>query len=441
MADQQTMKKFFQSITLTKTLQFFVSLFVFLLPWQTIYIYREQIFNGEKFQYGTLGWYGFEIILWLAIGVFMVWYLRKRKEKNINSKFSWSADRKFVLYLLFLILLTLASTLWSLDKEVAQQHSFHILEASLLFFILFIGPIDVKKTLQWFIAGATLQSVLAMYQFLTQSTFAWKWFGLVSHPVFQTGTSVIQSGEAGRWLRAYGAFPHPNMLGGYLAISIFFTLFLFLSDKRKKIPSQFWWYILFGVQVVALFFTFSRSAWFALILGGIGLIHWNWKRCAKLAVFLGAIMTVLSFLYFPLLKTRTVAESPHETRSLEERKEGPHLAYTLWKESWFLGVGAGNYTQALTHRFPNISPALVQPVHVVPLLFLTELGVLGMVFLFGALFFFWRANTWKKGIASGMLLLPLLFFDHYLYSFAGGLLLLAFFCALSTRYLSTVYPQ
>jgi len=433
---------------ISKALQFFASLFVFLLPWQTIWIYREQTFNGTKFQYGTLGWYGIEIILWISIFLFMAWYLKARKEKVSKPSFAWTGDRKFVLSLLLLSLFTSASVFWAVDASIAQQQSLRLLEAALLFFVFFVGSINLKKIAQWFIFGAVVQSLLGIYQFLTQTTFASKWLGLASHPLFETGTSVIQSPEVGRWLRAYGAFPHPNIFGGYLVIALFFTALLFLSEPKK----QWLWYSVFSLECVALFFTFSRSAWLSAIVGFV--VFFIFLMCSqkyssgalKKLLWLGggalAIGLVLSILYVPLVKTRAEVVSIHEVRSIEERKSAPKLAWQLWKESPFLGVGAGNYTQVLKVRFPQASIETYQPVHVVPLLLLAELGLLGMVSFLLAVFFFVKEqkNVFWWGVPLAFFT-PLILLDHYLYSLPTGIFLGALFWGLGTRFLSTVYPQ
>lgn len=432
----------------SKLLQFFTSLFVFLLPWQTIWIYREQTFNGTKFQYGTLGWYAVEIVLWACIFLFMGWYQKARKEKVQNFSFAWTGERKFVLAIVLFCLFSFASALWSVDAAVAQMHSLWFLEAALLFFVFFVGPIDGRKIVQWFVAGAAIQSFLGIYQFLTQTTFSMKWLGLVSHPLFETGTSVIQSPEAGRWLRAYGAFPHPNIFGGYLVMALFFTALLYVSSAKK----QWLWYSVFCLECIALFFTFSRSAWVSAAGGCITLFfllgHSKkyrseiFKKLVWLGVGVVGIGVVLSMLYAPLVKTRTEAVSFHEVRSLEERKSAPKLAWKVWKEAPVWGVGAGNYTQALMVRFPQASVETYQPVHVIPLLLLVELGLLGMVSVLLVLFFFVkeqkRVSWWGVPLAF---FTPLILLDHYLYSLPVGLFLVALFWGLGVKFLSTVYPQ
>ena len=41
-----------KEIHLEQILSFLIKAFLFILPWQTIWIYREQFLNGFKWQYG-----------------------------------------------------------------------------------------------------------------------------------------------------------------------------------------------------------------------------------------------------------------------------------------------------------------------------------------------------------------------------------------------------
>ncbi len=49
-------------------------LFFFLLPLQTVYLLREPMIGGEKWQYGTLGIYVTDILLVLILGWYGVRY-------------------------------------------------------------------------------------------------------------------------------------------------------------------------------------------------------------------------------------------------------------------------------------------------------------------------------------------------------------------------------
>lgn len=424
-----------------KLLQFFLSVFLFLLPWQTIYITREVFLNGAKLQYVTLGFFATEILLWICILLFAFSYIKQIREFKPKITFTLSSDRIFIASLLLFVLYCFASIIWSTDRQVTLQQSEHILEAFLLFFILFLAQIDRIQAAKCFIAGAVLQSILGIYQFLTQSTFSFKWLGLVAHPVQELGTSVV-IGEGGwRVLRAYGAFSHPNVFGGFLVISIILTVFILLREKKNNFLK-----LALFLQLTALFFTFSRAAWIVTVLFFVGNFFFQHKffilirseRCGwisiskKTYIFIFVFVSLLTALYWPLINTRISHNSRLEILSTQERVIGYKEAIQIWKTSPWLGVGAGNYTLASYKLNPNQAGYAYQPVHNVPLLFLSEFGIIGFILFFGIGVTFYRVGiqaSVKKYQTLFFIGIFLLFslFDHYLYSSYLGLLFFAIY--------------
>lgn len=429
--------------SMKKYIQFLVSALVFFLPWQTIYITREQFLQDVKFQYGTLGFYATEILLWVCVFFFMWRIYQNKKHAPQQILFSWTKDRLFLFAILLFCLFSFGSIVWSLDAPLALQQSLRILEAMLLFIILVFGSVDFSKVTKWFIAGGVVQSVLGIYQFLSQSTFSYKWLGLVAHPVAQAGTSVIVGDGVGRVMRAYGAFAHPNILGGYLCITLVFTTFLFLKEYKKH-----WFYIVlysicFSLQFMALFFTWSRSAWIATVLFFLGVCVYSIKNKIResLLILCSLLLCIpVAIWYAPLLHVRVAHESAHEIRSTQERMVGYSQALSLWKGAALFGVGAGNYTTASYVMNPALPGYVYQPVHSVPLLIITEFGIIGCMLLFGIGSRFYTLvyqNSSRKyqGLFLSGILVVLSLFDHYLYSSYVGILLVSLYFAFVSHFL------
>lgn len=439
-----------QKLTLQNILQSILGLFLFIFPWQTVWIYKEYFLNGVKWQYGTLGFYGSEIVLWIAVLLFMVWFWKKNKEQGTKNRFTFSKDRIFVLCCVSLISYLLISSLWSINPDVAFQQALHVLEAFLLFFMLFLGPLNFNGIAKWFVAGAVVQSILGIFQFLAQSSFSLKWLGMVSHPAWIPGTSIVDAG--GRWLRAYGAFPHPNIFGGYLVVALTFMFLLYAREKYQSNSSLFIYHSSFIILLTALFFTFSRSAWIAgimvtLLYGYIAIRTRNREQGTHIMYHVSCIISVvtvfaiLSTIFFPLVKTRIIGGSAHEVRSTTERISGYHDAWQLFKQHPMCGVGAGNYSAALHALYPDRAGWDYEPVHNGGALMLVELGLVGVaLFMFIGISFITYLLSRLRFAAPGKLLshisylfyaLPitgyalLLLFDHYLLSLYIGLILSA----------------
>jgi O-antigen ligase len=421
---------------LEKTLKYSLKLLLFLLPFPAIFIYKEQFLNSVKWEYGTLGFFGTEILLWITFFIFAFWFRERIKIRNQKSKinFSWSRDRMFVLFALLFIIYILLSSVWSIDSSVALQQGLYIIGALLLFFMLIIGPLKFREIATWFIAGTVLQSVLGIYQFLFQSTFAFKYLGLVHHPVWQAGTSIISSPDIGRWLRSYGAFSHPNIFGGYLVLSIFISILFKKLNKKNNLKFKIIFFAIYSLQLTALFFTFSRSAWLAFILLFLFIIIFYFKKYFQINLIIintVILLTALSIIFFPLIQTRFSHQSTNEVRSTTERVVGVGEAYELFKQNYLFGVGIGNYTAVAYMLNPNNPGWLYQPVHNVFILILVELGIIGVILLLSTLMlfirfaFFINNDLFNILIFSLIICLVLAMFDHYLFSSYIGVMMIS----------------
>ena len=149
------------------------------------------------------------------------------------------------------------------------------------------------------------------------------------------------------------------------------------------------------------------------------------------------IIAILSIIYFPLIQTRISSQSISEVRSTAERVSGYQEAWQLFKQQPALGVGAGNYTLALYQQNPNRPGWEYQPAHNAAVLFVVEQGVVGLFLVLFVVWSFVSLRSKEKGVRSNYFLIPyslffipLLFFDHYLYSSYVGLALGAVFFGL-----------
>ena len=59
----ELLNKFFEKVNFLKATKISLALFLLILPWQTVYIFREVFWDETKWEYGTLNFYFSEFIL------------------------------------------------------------------------------------------------------------------------------------------------------------------------------------------------------------------------------------------------------------------------------------------------------------------------------------------------------------------------------------------
>ena len=108
-----------------------------------------------------------------------------------------------------------------------------------------------------------------------------------------------------------------------------------------------------------------------------------------------------------------------------ERKESYAAALTVIKQHPWLGVGLGNYTGFLSKQDNLVRPAWdYQPVHNSFLLIISEIGLLGFVWLvMGLITILWSAGQRLSGVIWPLAVsfIWLLFMDHWWWSLHSGI--------------------
>ncbi len=465
------------NMSLPKFSKYIFFAFPFFLPFQTVLLLREPMIDGEKWQYGTIGVYFSDIILALALSslVFSKWKSAWRNQES-RIKNQTEEERSLIPYSLFLILFigwSGLSILWAPDQVLAGYFFMKLLLGASVFFLAqSLDASDVKTALKVLLAAAVIQGVIGIGQFISQETVSSSLLGMSAHESWTAGTSVLKS-EGGRFLRAYGSLPHPNVLGGFLAIILVIAIADFrfqIADLKKKDNSAFC--ILHSVFLIlillALILTFSRSAWLGVAIGIVAYYvfcilypshqtkskciiiprPWNYDTFFKTMFVLGIATVVFVFVLrdqvFPRFDVATIVGEG----SVSERMVSLEDARALIVANPIAGVGAGNFTKAIMKNEPARPVWNVQPAHNVFALVWAELGVVGVVLL---LFFIGSvvhgvipslsrnpgilryAQNDKQGsempqnqkvifAVAFLMLLPSLLLDHWLWSSHFGIL-------------------
>lgn len=436
-------------------IQYAMLLFVFLVPWQARLIIREGSINGGYWEYGTRSLYATEVLLLLILcavvtkgGIYMFRNRPRVSFKKINGPGGG----------LFLVLLWAGVSLfWGVDGGAAFEHWLVLVSAGAVFLIIAAGAVPLRHLSWAIILSGSIQAILAFIQFRWQWLPASTLFGMAYQHASMLGASVVETDMA-RWLRAYGMFPHPNMLGGWLALGLLLAVKEVMRRGRFFAASTLA-YIPIALLSIGLATTFSRGAWLAAAVGLVlVVIHACMRRAAikqtglaaaVIALFIG----VLVFSYPEPFQERVFGGGRLEAKSTQERSAGISEALQIIKQHPLVGAGIGNYGLAVHRDIDSSQPAYYyQPVHNVPLLILAELGVIGLILIIVLVLSLRDVrsaddphaslgtgsailSTRESMMSGAVFLLPLIIislFDHYLWSLYAGVMI-------SSMYLGIFY--
>ncbi len=301
---------------------------------------------------------------------------------------------------------------------------------------------------------AVFESLLAIYQFTAGHALGLKILGESAVQVGMYNSSSVHL-ASGTFLRGYGTFPHPNLLGAFFALSIFIILheILNLHNRLLKISLILIELVLFAGLVV----TWSRSALFILfIIVAIYLFVYLFQKSKKLGlislvIFLLGISSLGFWIYKGNstlahdLRTRLVDQTSLSDVSVVERKELATRALGDFKSHPFLGIGMGNFIPSLSENpvYNESQVRVMQPAHNYLLLTLAETGVLGVIFLSYIYYLLFRKlRVTLFSVLFILLILWLSLFDHYFWDLAQGsaILLILAPIILSSSFFSDKIP-
>ncbi len=337
--------------------------------------------------------------------------------------------RVFVLSLLGLIVFETLSIAWSMQRGLAAMQVLHVVVWAA--FALLIACTEWPASTMTFalLLGLVLHGLVGFVQISLQP--------LVQITPQNSGISVVFN-NAQHLQRVYGLSPHPNLLGGHLAIGVILTVGLIITQRcTKRFLLSVAWLILW----ITLLLTFSRSAWLAVIGGsivaGVLLVRgryltWSLRKPLVMLSGLGLIVVVIFAVWFqPFLANRLdITATPYETQAITDRLSSAQLALQIFAAHPLTGVGVSQSISAAR----DLVGTPIDWVHNVPLLIAAELGVGGIV-LIGLMLIAlgvigvqrWRTRSislWQALVGGALIaLLVVMQFDHYVWTMSqGGLL-------------------
>ncbi len=392
---------------------FFFYLLILFLPLQVgKHFWPKQAFvYGLRIDYLSPTLYLTDIlILIILIDVF----IRKVKNRNLFKSLVSRSTKIIVV----ISLLLLASALFSKNQVVAIYGIIKFLE--FLFLALFIAKkIRPHSTMYFLMAvSVTYEGLIAIMQFINQRSLGgiFYYFG---ERTFTGQTPGIANASLGGELilRAYGTFSHPNVLAGFLVI--FMSVILANMVKKNKFQFIQWLSIIIGS--IALFLTLSRIA-IILWLVAIFLILITKYKLNKIIILL--IPLILGVFFLSPLYLRFV-NLTLGNESISNRIILIDASIKMFNKSPLLGVGLNNFIVNIPEVIKITSTSLLQPVHNIYLLILSEVGLFGIIVFLGLLYFSFKSVSKNSPFFLSLVLILILgIFDHYFLTLQQGQLLL-----------------
>ena len=418
--------------------RFFFSLLLVFLPTQLGYHFWPDWATvlGRRIDYLSPTIYFTDVLIGLTLASWLF-----NEFSIFNSQFSIKGRNFQFSIFIFVLLFVGVNIYFAANPVIAMYKWIKVLEfVGLGYYIIKTKP--TFSFVIWHLSfGILYSSLLAIAQFIFQHSIGGPlWF--LGERTFAPDTpgiaraslrQCVSASMCGEVLRAYGTFPHPNVLGGFLAVTIpllvnlqiYKSTNLQINSKIFKILK--WTTITLGS--VALVLTFSRSA---IVVGVVATALVIARMRNKTIIFFYLFFAIVLLISFFKI-------NPHE-ESVVVRQQLNNAAIKIWQSSPLVGVGLGNFLVVLPKALPSRTVYFLQPVHNIYLLLLSEVGVVGMGFFLWLLWIAIRNKgkvISKKGnfIAFSYLLslISYLFLglvDHYPLSLQQGQLMLTVFLAL-----------
>lgn len=329
---------------------------------------------------------------------------------------------------MYFCLYLLARSFLTPSPSLAFYYSLRIFQIGFLSYLLYTS-VKNKLLNQIFCVSLLISAVcvtlLAIAQFLLDHSVGGVFY-YVGERTFSAQTpgiaQVIINGD--KILRPYASFPHPNVLAGFLVAAIVFILsqLTFVEAKKKLEYSLPLLFISCGV-----FLTFSRAAIISLFSV---YMFWILKDKKYTSILLGGLIAFFIVTLTPagnhLLSTALTEDA------VVKRIFLLNAGITLFTKNLLFGVGPGHFLPSLITLFPTLTLSFLQPVHSFFLLFLVELGIIGVLLGSNVLRKIMQLRSFHFSLQSSSFLGVIAILgvlDHYLWTLQQGRLILVILLA------------
>lgn len=406
-----------------------LQLTLFLIPTNLAYHwYQPQAYvNGKLIDYLLPRLYLTDVLI---ITLLILWLWRSRK--SVFSQLSTLLPLQQKYLLIFVLFLYLLFT--SLTSSLPLPAIWFWLKAVelVLFFKYLMDTYPLKNFLSLallpLVASFIAELLLAIYQYINQSSlFGYILFG---EPLLRPGSSIATGiFPGGLHLLAYGTTPHPNVLAGFFTV---ISLIILLSFKyNPKIHYHYYHYFIIIVSTLLVTYLTQSLTSFLGYVGGLFLLskhHFVVSRQGMKVLLMAYIVSnIIIVMLIAIFAKHSIALS--DSSSLTIRYKLNNTAISLFLSHPYTGVGLNHFIPAMiTANLISTAPFL-QPAHNLMLLWLTEVGLIGISL--SVIISLQALRAVKTGRLLPFLspLLVLLFigiFDHYPLTLQTGQLLMVF---------------
>lgn len=273
----------------------------------------------------------------------------------------------------------------------------------------YLRPVSL---LLFFSVAGVLESLLGISQFVAHKSIGFSYFGeSILSPLNPSLARTFVSG--GRLLRAYGTFPHPNILAAFLVLSLVSLAYFHMrSGVRLRVALT----VPIFISCVGFILTFSRTGFLAGILAVSTLIFRSRKslpREARNTAFVFALCTLLAASSLSWAVVPRLSSIGLRDYAVATRVTG--YADSLRRVALHPFFGSG-----ITMRMSD------NPVHSAYLVIAEEMGIFGLVvflcILFAAFMRGFRDIRPEAWVFSAMLYALILIglTDHFLWTLRPG---------------------
>ncbi|MBU1034523.1 O-antigen ligase family protein [Patescibacteria group bacterium] len=391
------------------------------LPLQTRWFSEASLANWP-WEQGRLSFY----VSWFFILATILLARKIKLSKNLPQEKFW----KFFIPLILLFLSTLIGARFEADAlRAVLQWWLQVSLLALFVYSLVHSGVSKKQVAMWFVISLLPHAALGLRQFVSQQVIGSAWLGIAAQNPQNLGVSVIEAGGL-RILRSYGNFPHPNIFGGWLAVGYLVTLWL--AGSAKKPLGTITWSIISAVFAAACIFSFSRTAWLAVVIGATIFLFLSIRQKISQGrkfdnlkgVFLALLLSFITIgaIVIPernLFFSRFNGNARLEAKSMQERATSLQMGLAIFRRNLFFGTGPNAELYDLAKLLPQkISDAPLESPHNVFLLALINFGIIGFLSL---VWIFWLCRRFVIRHSSFVIpLVVLALFDHYLWSYWSG---------------------